>query len=91
MALPVAPITAGLKALGTLRKAEWLLAVVVPVIGRMKSPSIRTLLVSLLPKLLASSFEQMKIEDREVVLAVLTETAQNLRTRYLAVVEERDP
>ena len=73
MPLPVGIIIASLMRLGATRRAQQLLAIVLPVIARMKSPSIRLLMTSMLPQMMATSFRHMTADDREAVLKNLRE------------------
>ena len=76
MPIPVGPIIAGLIKLGAPRGARWILEVVGPWISRMKSPSIRMLMVELVPKMLEASFGRMNDEDKATVSRMLRSVAQ---------------
>ena len=61
-------IVAMLMHLGTDRRVQVFLAMILPVISRMKSPSIRVLMTTMLPQMMATSFRQMNDQDRRAVL-----------------------
>ena len=71
MAVPVGPIIAGLMKLKTSGRARWILAVLLALISKMKSPSIRTLMISIIPKAMEASFAQMTVGDRKAVIQML--------------------
>ena len=71
MAVPVGPIIAGLMSLRTSGKARWILKVLLDLISRMKSPSIKSLMVNVVPKVLEASFARMTIEDGREVVSML--------------------
>ena len=61
-------IVALLMRLGTERRVQVFLAMILPVIARMKSPSIRLLMTSMIPQMMATSFRHMNDEDKLAVL-----------------------
>ena len=71
MAVPVGPIIAGLMKLKTSGRARWILAVLLALISKMKSPSIRVLMISIVPKVTEASFAQMTVGDRKAVIQML--------------------
>ena len=71
MALPIGPIIFALKSVGTNQKSRWLLAIILPIMERMKSPSLRILLTTLVPRMMETAFRSMNPEDRRVVLGRL--------------------
>ena len=54
--------------LGTNRRVQVLLGVILPIITRMKSPSIRVLMTTMVPQMMATSFRHMIDQDRQAVL-----------------------
>jgi len=68
MPLPVSAVIFALRAYGTSRKVKWLLAIIPPVMERMKSPSLRVLMMSLVPRMMETSFQYMTLEDKKAVL-----------------------
>ena len=71
MAVPVGPIIAGLMSLRTSGKARWILKVLLDLISRMKSPSIKLFMVNVVPKVLEASFARMTIEHGQEVVSML--------------------
>lgn len=71
MPLPIGPIIFALKGVGTNQKIRWLLAIILPTMERMKSPSLRILLATLVPRMMETAFRSMNPEDRKVVLGRL--------------------
>ncbi len=68
MPLPVIAVIFALRAYGTSRKVKWLLAIIPPVMERMKSPSLRVLMTTLVPRMMETSFRYMTLEDKKAVL-----------------------
>ena len=54
--------------LGTNRRIQALLAILLPIISRMKSPSIRILMTTMVPQMMATSHRHMNDQDRQAVL-----------------------
>ena len=61
-------IVALLMRLGTDRRVQVFLAMILPVISRMKSPSIRLLMTTMVPQMMATSFRHTNDEDKLAVL-----------------------
>ena len=68
MALPTGSMISALKRVGTNQKIRWLLAIILPMMERMKSPSLRILMTSIVPRLMETSFRFMTPEDKRAVL-----------------------
>ena len=73
-------IVALLMRLGTDRRVQVFLAMILPVISRMKSPSIRLLMTTMVPQMVATSFRHMNDEDKLVVLERYTSLVEEYRT-----------
>ena len=73
-------IVALLMRLGTDRRVQVFLAMILPVISRMKSPSIRLLMTSMVPQMMATSFRHMNDEDKLAVLERFTSLVEEYRT-----------
>ena len=66
--------------LGTDRRVQVFLAMILPVISRMKSPSIRLLMITMVPQMMATSFRHMNDEDKLAVLERFTSLVEEYRT-----------
>ena len=73
-------IVALLMRLGTDRRVQVFLAMILPVISRMKSPSIRLLMTTMVPQMMATSFRHMNDEDKLAVLERFTSLVEEYRT-----------
>ena len=73
-------IVALLMRLGTDRRVQVFLAMILPVISRMKSPSIRLLMTAMVPQMMATSFRHMNDEDKLAVLERFTSLVEEYRT-----------
>ena len=73
-------IVALLMRLGTDRRVQVFLAMILPVISRMKSPSIRLLMTSMVPQMMATSFRHMNDDDKLAVLERFTSLVEEYRT-----------
>ena len=73
-------IVALLMRLGTDRRVQVFLAMILPVISRMKSPSIRLLMTTMVPQMVATSFRHMNDEDKLAVLERFTSLVEEYRT-----------
>ena len=78
MAIPVGPIILGLMSLRTSAKARWILKVLLDLISRMKSPSIKFLMVNVVPKVLEASFARMTIKDGREVVSMLRSQVEKI-------------
>lgn len=76
MAAPVGPIIIGLMTLRTSGKVRWILKVLLILISKMKSPSIKLLMVSVVPKVLEASFARMTDDDKKEVVSMLNAQAE---------------
>ncbi len=79
MALPIGPIIFALSRVGTNQKIKWLLAIILPIMERMKSPSLRILLTTLMPRMMEAAFRFMNPEDRKAVIERLEALVQEHR------------
>ena len=73
-------IVALLMRLGTDRRVQVFLAMILPVISRMKSPSIRLLMTAMVPQMMATSFHNMNDEDKLAVLERFSSLVEEYRT-----------
>ena len=73
-------IVALLMRLGTDRRVQVFLAMILPVISRMKSPSIRLLMTTMVPQMMATSFRHMNDEDKLAVLDRFTSLIEEYGT-----------
>lgn len=81
MALPIGPVLFALKGVGTHQKISWLLAIILPMMERMKSPSLRFVMTTLVPGMMETAFKSMNPEDRKVVLERLDELVEEHRSK----------
>ena len=68
MPLAVSAIIFALRGYATSRKVKWFLGIILPVMERMKSPSLRVLMTILVPRMMETSFRYMTLEDKKAVL-----------------------
>ena len=78
MPVPIGTFVAALMRVGTSRKAHFILGVLLPVIDRMKSPAIRSLMIAFVPKVMEASFARMTVQDRIAVTQMLTSLVKRL-------------